>query len=229
MGAWIGVAAVNGTAAARREARAGSGRGNLRNGVPTLSRGIVEGGSSSLLVQAVLFYARISCLPPLNYSSRNSVCFLYALGLGGGHHPGSRVWGLCVCPPERCPAGARGAADRRAGRRHGRSVPVRECCPRTAGTRSDRRRLHQRASSPRLSPSTWMQHYGIRRCIRCAQRAPADVLLCPWVLCCSRRQKPQLWGGGAPFSKNSDGTLTDKSGTKCVCLVHVRACASNPA
>jgi len=27
----------------------------------------------------------------------------------------------------------------------------------------------------------------------------------------------QLWGGGAPFKKNSDGTLTDKSGTTYVC------------
>ena len=26
----------------------------------------------------------------------------------------------------------------------------------------------------------------------------------------------QLWGGGAPFKKNPDGTLTDKSGTKYV-------------
>ena len=26
----------------------------------------------------------------------------------------------------------------------------------------------------------------------------------------------QLWGGGAPFKKNADGTLTDKSGTKYV-------------
>jgi hypothetical protein len=24
----------------------------------------------------------------------------------------------------------------------------------------------------------------------------------------------QLWGGGSPFKKNADGTLTDKSGTK---------------
>ena len=25
----------------------------------------------------------------------------------------------------------------------------------------------------------------------------------------------QLWGGGSPFKKNADGTLTDRSGTKC--------------
>lgn len=46
---------------------------------------------------------------------------------------------------------------------------------------------------------------------------------CPFP--CSNACPPpwQLWGGGAPFTKNKDGSLTDRSGTRCTMMGNTAA------